>query len=813
MGIWQRVGRALRLLESPSVIEDASQVKQVSIHVEETGSSGIQNFSGYYSEEYLSTLRGTKAADIWDQMRRSDPKIKMVLSAVKNPIKGAHWAIQPGADGEEFKRHADLMEQILFKDLHQGWTQQIAETLTFLEFGFATFEVIHKVVTNHPDFGSYNSLDKIAWRSPRTIERWNLDPNGRLMSISQYAFGDLQRLVDIPGSFLLTFTHEKEGDNYEGVSALRPCYGPWFRKNAYLKLMAIGMEKFAIPTPYMEVPEGKENSTEYFNAKKVLEKYAAHQQQFIMFPAGWKLGFAQSNFDASKIRDAINEENAEMAYAFLENFLELGHSGNSGSYALGTDLSDFFLMGLEHTANYICEVYNRVLIPDMIKLNFGPQTHYPQLEATGITDKPGKEFAEVIKLLADSKTITPDTDLEDDLREKFGLPRKMAAVIPTVAPAPAPQLSLVNPIRFADTPKTPKALITQKTDELQALMQAILRDMGSRVISDLMAKKKRSNPSQYLAITQQVTPKGSQDYKAQLRNFLAGVSNDAITMVRKEIPGGSKIKLVESLRLASNEDYYKKLPASLQKAIDAQIGLLSAFQIQDLLKALYFQFNSSVDSTDSDIQLEADLQGSMDRFLEGSSLATGAGNTVAKVVNEGRSEFFFDPDVSAQIESFTFTNGDPVSPICQDLAGTVFSKDDPNLDRYSPPLHHNCKSFLVANLNGSGKEIDPDGLTPSKGLEQYITLADVSAQIMGGAFALAYIDISKQTAMNEQDAKNLAVQVTALDPNQSIQQGDLAYRISLKDIALFEDGTLKSFEPMPGVTVYYGRLRAVQGAL
>jgi hypothetical protein len=164
-----------------------------------------------------------------------------------------------------------------------------------------------------------------------------------------------------------------------------------------------------------------------------------------------------------------------------------------------------------------------------------------------------------------------------------------------------------------------------------------------------------------------------------------------------------------------------------------------------------------------------------------------------------------------ELESFTFMNGDPVSPICQDLEGTTCSIDDPNFARYSPPLHHNCKSYWSANLKGSGRKIDPNGLGPSKSsLNKYITLAEISNQMMGGQFALSYIDVSKSVAFTAIDAKRLAGEITALEPSAALTESDLSYRISIKDHSSFDDGTLKSFEPMDGVQVYYGRLRPVQ---
>ena len=119
---------------------------------------------------------------------------------------------------------------------------------------------------------------------------------------------------------------------------------------------------------------------------------------------------------------------------------------------------------------------------------------------------------------------------------------------------------------------------------------------------------------------------------------------------------------------------------------------------------------------------------------------------------------------------------------------------------------HNCKSYLVANLTGSGKELDKDGLKPSKAnLDKYITLADLSA----GAFALISIDVSKKKAMSQSDARKLALEILALPPDQLILENEMTYQLPILDQSMIEPGSLKSFEPMEGMTVYYGRIKSV----
>lgn len=459
---------------SPSTPEDG-EPRKVVIQVEAKGSSGIINYAGYYSEEYLNELRGRRAADLWDKLRRSDSKIKMVLKAVKAPILGGHWNIQAAknsAKTADYEKHAALVEQVLFRDLTQSWTQQVREILTFLDFGFSLFEITHKPVMGDQTFGNYSSIAKLGWRSPRTIERWNLDQKtGGLLSVTQQAYGDLQRNVNMEGRFLLVFTHDREGDNYEGVSALRPCYGAWKRKSMYQRLQAVGIEKYAVPTPKMKVPAGKEDDPAFESAKQVLEKFTSHENQYIMYPEGWDVDFASpSNFDASKIQEAISKENAEIASAFLVNFLELGQQG-SGSWALSNDLSDFMLLSIQHVADDICEILNRVLVRQIVEMNFGPQAEYPQIVCAGIKDKPGKELADLLKSLADGKLLTPDSDLEANIREKYDLPKKMEAPAPAAGTPPPNTATAVPdqiPTATAVLPAPPKVELPVAASEAGA---------------------------------------------------------------------------------------------------------------------------------------------------------------------------------------------------------------------------------------------------------------------------------------------------------------------------------------------------------
>ncbi len=447
-GFFARLGSRLRLADD-KIVQD-ERIRDVVIHHVPVGSQGSQNYSGYAQEEYLNALTGRRRADVFDEMRRSDPQVKMCLNAIKNPIRSATFEVEPADSSDEAKADAELIKHILFEDMDRPWKKFVNEALSCVEFGHAVYEVTNKVVLDHPKFGSYNGIRSLGFRSQRTIERWNLNrETGALESVSQMSFGDLQRMVDIPAQHILLVSIDQEGANYEGISLLRPCYGSWFRKNLYLKLNAIGIEKFAVPTPIATIPDGKQNSSEYDLLISALESYTSHEKAYLTIPEGWTLDLKPNAYDPQKVEVSIENEDKRMVKAFLANFLELGMN-SVGSYALSNDLSDFFLSGVEYIADELISPINLKLIPDLIKMNRGNRAAYPKIKVSGISDKAGKELGELLKILSDGKFLTPQDADESQIRKRLGLPAFTGEGARSSAPPPAEPSTLAERIKLAE---------------------------------------------------------------------------------------------------------------------------------------------------------------------------------------------------------------------------------------------------------------------------------------------------------------------------------------------------------------------------
>jgi len=433
---------------------------KIIIHAKPLSTTGTAIYSGYTAEEYLSTLRNSKQrADIYDEMRRSDPQIKMAIKAVTYPLMSANYEICPhDPDDEESKKDAELCEFVLKKAMAKTWTEFLMEAYSLIAFGHSVFEIIDGVEINHPEFGTVNTIKNLQFISPRTIERWNVDKETcGLKSITQVAYGDLNKYVDIPSEFLLTFTLEKEGSLYEGVSALRCVYGNYFRKNLYLKLNGIGIEKFAIPSPIVKVPTGKEGSTQFDNLTEALEAYAAHEKAYLTIPEGWEVDLKTNTYDPQKVEISIDNEDKRMIKAFMANFLELGMNG-FGSQSLSFDLSDFFLGSINYIAKIFCEEMSRKILPAIVKKNRGERPGYPYMKASGISDKVGVELSQTLQNLYNAKILTPDDELEAHVRKRYDLPEASELGREDRKPEPIEPIDPEDPKKKVANPKMKAAM-------------------------------------------------------------------------------------------------------------------------------------------------------------------------------------------------------------------------------------------------------------------------------------------------------------------------------------------------------------------
>jgi SPP1 gp7 family putative phage head morphogenesis protein len=801
------------------------EVRGVEVKVLEIGTPGTEIYAGYLSEEYLRDLQGKEWADKIDMMRRSDANVRMVLNAIKLPLKSSPWTVQVREQTEEAKLQKKLFEKILFEDLNKSFTQLLGEILTCIDFGYSVFDITHAVKSGS-ELGTYNGLKSLGYRSQRTIERWNLNEARELETVTQLAYGDEGGAYELDARFLLYFAPEREGDNFEGISILRACYGPWFRKNEFLKKLSIGIEKFAVPTAVLTVPEGTEGKPEMERAKKALACYTSGATNYLILPEGFKLSFNNVSVDVEKIRAAINAENQEMVNSILASFLLLGQNG-SGSLALAGSLSDFFSQTIQYIADHISEQFERKIFKPIVQMNFGHSKVLVDLKCDGLEHRANETWATMVNGFISTGAIKADIDLEKNLREKLKLPPVKEAEEPTLSMPPAPQ----GPKLLAEKKKTkePKesTLIRDSAEQIRTLGRGILPALASRYVRSIMIQKGKANDATAIKAPLKATFPSLDAYQSALRATYGLAALEATEIQEKNFKktrtlaeyrlGAMKLKRVEDAadelaqaleRLAKaqgseeqdaaiyalgrisdkvNLIFADYLTFGQRQAIAAKAEVFSETQKADIQKAVDLQYQSSLQYADDD-QLQLDLFESADKAINGPMTVAGPDIQASQVVNETLDEAAqaFSEETGVEIVSYTFVAVDDnaTTDLCRELDGSVFDPKDPDFKKYTPPLHYNCRSFMQVNTSETRDNPDVTGAPKlSKAAQSQLQLSEPAFELAEYQGRTVELDKPfrtpegpKKFAVYVKNERGNVVLVRFGDPTMEIRRDDLERR-------------------------------------
>lgn len=389
---------------------------QTQVPYKEIGYSGVQIFNGIITgEEYNYNLMGRRALKTWDEMRRSDAGVKMTLRVIKEPVKALSYHVQPASDSPKDIEVAEFIDGQLFDVLR--WKTTLTEILTFQEFGFSVFE---KAYT----FGPVKGIDrvhisKLAFRKQTSIAKWEAE-NGK-PGISQYDSGG--KTLPIPLNRLVVFTNEQEGDNYEGISVLRPAYKHWYYKDRYYQIDAIAQERQGLGVVKIKHPTNAK--PEHINNAHVQARaLRAAEEGFIDEPTGWDVNFM--DMKANTVKDPvpmIDHHDRKIPDSVIAGLMMLGSTSGSGSRAVGETQLKIFEHLIKFYGDFIADTLNRYLIKPLVDLNFNV-TEYPELKAGDVSGEALTTLAESLSKLIKAGVIIPTDEDEAYLRGIMKLPER-----------------------------------------------------------------------------------------------------------------------------------------------------------------------------------------------------------------------------------------------------------------------------------------------------------------------------------------------------------------------------------------------------
>ncbi len=280
----------------------------------------------------------------------------------------------------------------------------------------------------------------------------------------------------------MILTHEREGNNYYGVSLLRSAYKHWYMKDALYKISAVAAERQGVGVIKIKALS-KPQQSELNKAIEAAENLRASQNGYVVQPEGFELDFmdmfARSN---TEVGSDIEHHDRQIMKNVGSAFMEMGSTkqsgGTGGSKSASNDQSEVYELAVEAVAEEIQEAMNSMVIRQLVDLNFTGVTHYPTLEHNKIGETDITAYATAVASLMNVDAITPDPDLEQSLRERTDLPdlpddirknykdrdRSQAATVPLYAPGAKPgQTPATNPGAKPAPGQPPRATAPAKT--------------------------------------------------------------------------------------------------------------------------------------------------------------------------------------------------------------------------------------------------------------------------------------------------------------------------------------------------------------
>lgn len=415
------------------------------------GGINTQAKGSFLQDDFLPELRGRSAIRKYREMADNDPTVGASLHAMKQILRSVK--ITPKSrdkNNPECNRAAQFVSEVL-GDMDHSFEDFLAESLSFLEYGFSWFEIVAKrrngLSASKKSRSKYSDgmvgIKKIASRAQWTIESFDLDDDGDLLGAIQS--GVVGRgTVYLPSDKSLHFRTTTLNGDPAGRSVLRNSYLPYLYVQNIQRVEAVGVERELtgmpvgrIPAEYLAEDATEEQRQVRNHFEKILRDIKMNDQGYILVPSdvymddeGKSSGVRMMDielmasqgtrlFDTNPI---ISRYKGDIAQTLLADFIQLGSTG-SGSFALSQSKITNFLMALRGYVSLIRGVLESQLIPFLWRVNGLPDYTMPTLEASDIVPPDLREMSSFLRNLNIAGIeIAEHPEIVRALMELAGLP-------------------------------------------------------------------------------------------------------------------------------------------------------------------------------------------------------------------------------------------------------------------------------------------------------------------------------------------------------------------------------------------------------
>lgn len=409
------------------------------------GSNGAESV---FFEEFLPELRGIKGVHAYTEMADNDATIGAILFAIEMLIRKCEFHMEPGGENEKDKEAAEFVESCMH-DMERTWADTLSEILSFLIYGWSYHEIVYKRrvgKTTSPITNSKHADGLIGWRklpirAQDTLYGWDYkDDSDDLIGMTQAPPPHFKKLT-IPIEKALHFRTRSRKDNPEGRSILRTAYRAYYFKKRLEEIEGYGMERDLAGFPVLYAPaemdiwsDDPDSMQALARAEAIVSSIRRDAREGLVLPGGqengtgWKLELLASGsrrqFDTNAIIDRYDRR---LATSVLADFIMMGQQA-VGSFALADNKTQIFGMAIGTYLDIICEVFNNQGIPRLIDINgdhFKGITDYPKMVHGDIEERDLTSISAFIESMVGTGIITPDEQLEAEMRRLAHLPEKI----------------------------------------------------------------------------------------------------------------------------------------------------------------------------------------------------------------------------------------------------------------------------------------------------------------------------------------------------------------------------------------------------
>lgn len=428
------------------------------------GASGTAIPSGFIQDlgEYDPQIRGWQAVRVYEKMRRGDGQVRGLLFAFELPIRSARWEVALAEDESETQNskskisntgegkvtdakkqetrdfcRENLFGGLEFRTVHgatvsQTWDDLLRNCIRAWTFGCAAGEIIYRVD------GSQLKVARIADRQALTFYRWHTDPWILDSSLPQGKYDDGETLYALQqygwrgGSFItpvlpadkiLRITANQEGANFWGFPNTRPMYPHQFTKAILRRLNAIACERNGMGIPVIILPPNA-SAEDKQTAQAFVSQLAIHEKTGLSLPNGAEFKILAVEGTPREILPTIEYEDMQMARSMLAMFMQQGggvrSGGSGGNRALMQGQTDFFMLALQTSADYIASCIRNQVFKPLVEMNFGVGSPVPMLKASNVQARGLEQKVMAVSQLATAGAWISDINELNENRHELG---------------------------------------------------------------------------------------------------------------------------------------------------------------------------------------------------------------------------------------------------------------------------------------------------------------------------------------------------------------------------------------------------------